>query len=199
MNRPRLYLLSVTAAMLIGGLLFGQGIYIYAKAQLAQVLLKSAWQETQLTQHETKPWPWADTWPVARMLVPAHGIDLIILAGDTGRTLAFGPGHRPGTANPGAAGNSIISAHRDTHFKFIKDLAAGDEIVIENQLGVRKHFIVNTADIIDARTTKLAVDYEEAVLTLVTCYPFDALIPGGPLRYVVFATQTQDFVNGVLI
>ena len=199
MKKPRLYFLSIIVALVTGSLFLGQGVYIYAKAQVAQMLLKSAWQETQLTRQHIKPWPWADTWPIARMMVPAHQVDLVILAGDTGRTLAFAPGHRFGTPTPGAVGNSIVSAHRDTHFKFIKELNIGDEIVIENQLGVTKRFIVNSTDIIDSRTTELAIDYDQAVLTLVTCYPFESITVGGPLRYVVFATETEDFTNGVMI
>jgi sortase A len=28
-------------------------------------------------------------------------------------------------------------------------------------------------------------------LILVTCYPFDAIVPGGPLRYVVYARKVE--------
>jgi hypothetical protein len=56
-----------------------------------------------------KPWPWADTWPIARLSAPRHGVDLFVLAGATGRTLAFGPGHVDGTARPGRPGCSHVS------------------------------------------------------------------------------------------
>src|SRR5205085_1880281 len=52
---------------LIGLILFGQGAYIHAKARLAQVLLERAFEKTIATGRETKPWSWADTWPVARI------------------------------------------------------------------------------------------------------------------------------------
>ncbi len=43
------------------------------------------------------------------------------------------------------------------------------------------------AEVIDARQARLAPDDGRPILSLVTCYPFDAIVPGGPLRYVVTA------------
>ena len=71
----------------------GLGAWIHAKAMLAQSLLETAWSETLRTGKEVKPWPWADTWPVARLTVPRLGIRRIVLAGASGSSLAFGPGH----------------------------------------------------------------------------------------------------------
>ena len=78
---------------LLGLILFGQGAYIHAKALLAQVLLQRAFDETIATGHPTKPWSWADTWPVARIEVKRIGASAIVLAGSSGQALAFGPGH----------------------------------------------------------------------------------------------------------
>lgn len=199
MNRPRLYFIMVALSVALGGWLLGQGLYIYAKGQLAQYLLVSAWQESQRTQQAIKPWPWADTWPVARMKVPAYNVDLIVLAGDTGRTLAFGPGYRLGTVMPGDTGNSIISAHRDTHFHFLKQLKIGDELVIENRQGEEKHFVINSSHIIDARDSRIAIEFDQPMLTLVTCFPFDSITSGGPLRFVVIATEVDKAPDGIMI
>ncbi len=192
MKRPRLSLIVIIISIVTGGWQFGQGLYIYAKAELAQYLLASAWQQTKQNKHAIKPWPWADMWPVARLEVPAHNVNLIVLAGDSGRTLAFGPGHRFGSAAPGDIGNSIISAHRDTHFEFLKHLAAGDEIVIENQLGSKTYFTVSGIQVVDSRDARIPIDYDNAALTLITCFPFDTLTTGGPLRYIVVAVKTTN-------
>ena len=168
-----------------------EGAYIYAKAQLAQYLLLNAWQETKLTKHAVKPWSWADTWPVAKLEVSAHNVELIVLAGDTGRTLAFGPGYNLASVKPGDTGNSIISAHRDTHFEFLRHLKLRDKIIIENQQGNKKIFTVSKIQIVDSRNTSIVTGGDIATLTLVTCYPFDALQAGGPLRYVVEADEVQ--------
>jgi sortase A len=68
-------LLAVASAIHLG-----QGAYIYAKAQLAQVLLERAWQRALAGEAAPKPWPWADTWPVARLEAPALGVDLFVCA-----------------------------------------------------------------------------------------------------------------------
>lgn len=194
--RPRLFLTVIATLLLVGGIFFGHGIYIYVKADVAQILLNNAWHKTILSRHAVKPWPWADTWPIARLWVPAQQVDMIVLAGDTGRTLAFGPGYHFGSALPGEDGNSIISAHRDTHFHFLKNIHIGDEIFVENYLGQKKRYIVSQAEIIDSRTTHLTADSDQAALTLVTCYPFDAVIPGGPQRYIVFASEADKKISG---
>jgi sortase A len=166
---------------------FGHGVYIFAKAQLAQVLLHRAWDRQRDTGSAVKPWPWADTHPIARILVPAHEADILVLAGASGRTLAFGPGHLDGSAQPGDPGNAVITAHRDTHFRFLKDIALGDELLVERSDGGTRHFRVRASFVADYRELQLPRDTAVPTLTLVTCYPFDALNPGGPLRYVVVA------------
>ena len=170
---------------------FGQAAYIHAKALLAQYLLRDAWQHTLNGQRQVKPWPWADTWPVARMRVPAHEIDLIVLAGDGGRTLAFGPGYRFGTAEIGAPGNTMISAHRDTHFEFLKDITAGESIYVQLKNGKSKHYRIVSTEIVDENTAVIRTNDQHSSLTLVTCYPFDAVVPGGPLRYIVVAEEQR--------
>src|SRR5438046_6431412 len=92
-----------------GLVLFGQGAYIHAKALLAQVLLDRAFTETITTGRDVKPWSWADTWPVARIEVKRIGASAIVLAGSSGQTLAFGPGHielTPDAGDRGVAGYS---------------------------------------------------------------------------------------------
>ena len=199
MNRSRLSIFIIAISIIIGGWQFGHGVYIYAKAELAQYLLANAWEESQQTHRPVKPWPWADTWPIARLQVPKHKVDLIVLAGDSGRTLAFGPGHNFGSALPGNVGNSIISAHRDTHFEFLQYIAAGDEIIIENQQGIKKHFTVSNTHVIDSRDAYIPVDYDNAALTLVTCFPFNSMTSGGPLRFAVVAVESDKYLPGQLI
>jgi sortase A len=166
---------------------FGNGLYIYAKAQVAQVLLHAAWARTQVSGAPFKPWPWADTHPLARLMAPAHDADLLVLSGASGRTLAFGPGHLDGSANPGEMGNSVITGHRDTHFRFLQDVAAGESLVLEERNGTRRYFHVRRTYVADFRALDIPRDTPTPTLTLVTCYPFDAINPGGPLRYVVVA------------
>lgn len=184
----RLLFLAVLA--LAAGFL-AAGSRIWLKAQLAQFLLRRAWAETQATGRPVKPWPWADTWPVARLSAPGHGVDLVVLAGASGRTMAFGPGHVDGTAAPGAAGNTVLTGHRDTQFRFLRDLAPGDAIGLVGSDGRLSRYTVVDTLVLDAGATWVLAETGEARLTLVTCFPFDTLVPGGPLRYVVRAVRQE--------
>jgi sortase A len=187
----RLVVIGCIAALAVGGAVaFGHGLYIHAKAWLAQVLLRAAWQEAQASGGDVKPWPWADTYPVARLSVPALGADVLVLAGASGRTLAFGPGHLDGSARPGDSGNAIVTAHRDTHFRFLRAVGAGHEVVVERADGTQRRFRVRRSYVADYRALRLPRDADVPTLTLVTCFPFDAVDPGGPLRYVVVAEAT---------
>jgi len=164
--------------------------YLHAKAWLAQHLLASAWQHALASGVPQRPWPWADTHPVARLQVPAHGIDQVVLAGDSGRTLAFGPGWAESSARPGGSGTAVISGHRDTHFAFLRGLAIGDAISLQGTAGGAIYRVVETR-IADATKETLQPGGDDALL-LVTCWPFDAVVPGGPLRYVVRAERVDD-------
>lgn len=181
--------LVVACLLCFGFWQFGQGAYIPAKAWLAQELLQRAWLRAGRDVERPAPWPWADTWPVARLSAKEGDIDLIVLAGGSGRTLAFGPGHLSASAMPGETGNAIIAGHRDTHFQFLADLHAGETLWIESPGGQRYRYEVVSTDIVDSRKGSLLLDADAAMLSLVTCYPFDARQAGGALRYVVTARK----------
>jgi sortase A len=181
------------AAMLLalaGLVLFGQGITIHAKALVAQVLLRRAFAETIASGHPVKPWSWANTWPVARIEVKRLDASAIALAGSSGQALAFGPGHVELTPDAGERGVAVYAAHRDTHFRFLKDVAIGDEIVITRSDGRVFRYRADGASVVrfDASgIDPLADGYE---LALSTCWPFDAVTPG-PERYVLHATMIE--------
>jgi len=183
--RRGIYTIAVGVLLAVGLWQLGHGVAITTKATLAQYLLRRAWGRTLAGESPVKPWPWADTWPVARLRVPGHGVDLIVLAGASGRTLAFGPGLVAGTATPGEPGVAVVTAHRDTHFSFLQRLKAGDTIVVETRGRPAVHFVAEEAFVIDGRTAVIGDGDGSARLVLLTCYPFEALRPGGPLRYAV--------------
>lgn len=177
----------VACLLCLGFWNLGSGAYIPAKAWVAQELLQVAWARAAGGADRPAPWPWADTYPVARMLSPTRAVDLIVLAGGSGRTLAFGPGHLSASALPGEIGNTIIAGHRDTHFGFLKDVEKGERFHLEAANGTGHVYEVIGTAIVDSRKGNLVLDTEAAMLTLVTCYPFDARAPGSPLRYIVTA------------
>ena len=186
------FLLALAASLFAAGAWqVGGGVYIHAKALLAQQLLSIAWADTQAGERQARPWAWADTWPVARLRIDRLGVDHIVLAGATGPSLAFGPGHMDGTAAPGDEGVSIVGGHRDTHFRFLQDLIPGDEIVVERPDGTIRTYRVRETQVVHKDLARIA-QTQKPVLVLSTCWPFDAIVPGGPMRYLVAAEGVEE-------
>ncbi len=194
-SRRRVRLRLLACALAAAGLVpLGHAAFLHAKAALAQVLLERAWRQAQVDGSAPRPWPWADTAPVARLRAPRLGIERIVLEGDSGRTLAFGPGHSPSSAAPGTHGVTVLSAHRDTHFAFLRDLASGDHIALDTPRGTR-HYRIDDLRVFDVRDGQAHIAHDRDGLVLVTCFPFDALVPGGPLRYVVSAVADEPAIE----
>lgn len=192
-----------------------QAMWIHAKATLAQHLIQRSWQQSlsaaSIAELEAasaevavgaaelvarKPWPWADTWPVARLQYTgiAEPQDLYVLAGAQGNSLAFGPGHMHGSVLPGTEGVSIIGGHRDTHFAFLEQVAQGDVFTVTPAQGATRHYIVTATQVADSLSEPLLAMPYASQLLLVTCYPFDAITPGS-LRYVVTAELIQELAQ----
>ena len=118
------------------GLLGGQA-WLYAKAQVAKVLISRSFSEYLKAGKPCPPWSWADLHPIARMEVPRLAVERFVLSGASGSSMAFGPGHMDGTALPGEKGNCVLSGHRDTWFAFLEDLEPGDELRLQALSGIR--------------------------------------------------------------
>ncbi|ABS63908.1 sortase family protein [Parvibaculum lavamentivorans DS-1] len=168
----------------------GHGLYINAKAQLAQVLLERAWQMTLADGKPHKAWPWADTWPVAKLEIPSLGLTQIVLSNASGEALAFGPGHLVGSPQPGRGGMTVIAGHRDTHFSFLSGLKNDDHVIVSTADGVSHRYIVGQSEILDSGLVRID-PFSRPGIAFVTCYPFDSK-EQGPLRYVVFASPAPD-------
>lgn len=170
--------------MLASAVLLAQALWVPAKAELAQWLLERRWAQARADGVSRPPWPWADTHAVARLTRGIDGRSQIVLAGDNGRTLAFGPGWNEASAAPMARGTVVISAHRDTHFAWLRGIEDGERIELE---GVQAHrrYTLRSRSVVDVRWQALALDTDEDQLLLVTCWPFDAVDAGGPLRLVL--------------
>lgn len=183
---PRVHRIAIAVFGLLACAFAAQAAWVHAKATLGQWLLVHAWQRTLAGDAQARPWPWADTWPVARLQVPGRPVDLIVLAGANGQTLAWGPGHVLHSAAPASGGNAILTGHRDTHFAFLATLEAGFEIALQGSDGEPRRYVVERSFVAHRDALKLPADGTDT-LSLVTCYPFDGLDPGTPLRFAVVA------------
>lgn len=156
--------------------------WIPAKAALGQELLERAWQARAASAEAPRPWPWADTRPVGELEIPSLGVRQLVLAGASGRNLAWGPA----AITPVRGRDVVISGHRDTHFAPLEHLSSGDTLIFRDGW-TERHYRIAWMDIVDSRHKELVTRTDQDRLTLVTCYPFDARTAGGPLRLVVTA------------
>ena len=170
-------LLAAIVVVLCGAASLGSGVAIKAKAVVAQILLEHAWSKSLAEKRVVKPWGWADVWPVAKIEVPRLHNGAIVLSGVSGEAMAFGPGLMPGPV-PGEAGLAIIAAHRDTHFRFLKDIRIGDDVSVTDARGRRHRFKIVETRIVKADRSGLEVDGGPSQIALVTCWPFDAKVRG---------------------
>ena len=184
--------LLVAGLVLVGSQQVVDAALIKSKAELAQVLIEKAWASTLASGESVRPWPWADTWPVARLSIPSRQVDLHVLHGARGNALAFGPGYEAASAAPGEAGLVVIAGHRDTHFSFIGQLAINARLSLQARDGRWRHYRVSSLEVVDSESAQPPSAEERDGLLLLTCYPLDAIRPGGSLRYLAFAAPDKD-------
>jgi sortase A len=192
------YYLSLLC-MLIALSCFAQGGYLLIKANFSQYLLEKSWQQSVANNFKiesiTKPWPWADVHPIAKLSFERLDISQIVMNNDSGQALAFGPGL---TFANVSASVFVISAHNDTHFSILSKLKLNDRITLTLKSGQTQVFKVDNIKILDIKTDQLAVINDEdndepsvhvfpkiKELVLVTCYPFAGVSADSTLRYMV--------------
>ena len=177
-----LAMLLVATGLAIGA----GGLMVPAKAALAQILLDRAFTRSLAAGRPIRPWGWADMAPVARLKVERLGVGTIILSGGSGQAMAFGPTQLLPGGGDAAAPVTVLAAHRDTHFAFVKDLKQGDRLDLEHVDG--RHVRYRITGFQTLRWDEFAIPSAPArpLLALTTCYPFDAMTQG-PWRRIVWA------------
>ncbi|MBB5573234.1 MULTISPECIES: class GN sortase [Rhizobium] len=185
----KLALAGIIVLAMTGLSFLGNGLDMKAKAELAQVLLKRAFA-AELRGEDAKPWPWADFTTEAEVRAPRIGAEAIVLAGASGQALAFGPGWLTNTPQPGEEGTAVIAAHRDTHFRWLKDVKPGDLIEVTRHDGKVLTFRAGQGRVAPWDKNGIDPATPGRHLALATCWPFDA-ITRGPLRYIVDAELVE--------
>lgn len=185
-TRLRIVAWSACALLVLAGAAqAATAAWIPAKAVLAQILLEHAFDRSLASHSSQKPWPWADMAPLSRLVAPRLGEDAIVLSGASGQALAFGPTQIPTPPNSGV---TLLAAHRDTHFTFIRDLKVGDELISQDITGLPKRYRIERFDTVRWDQFAIPGNGTGEWLVLATCYPFDAQT-SGPLRRIVWARR----------
>lgn len=124
---------------------------------------------------------------VGRIRIPSARIAAVVAEGLEARTLMRAVGHVAGSAFPGEHGNVALAGHRDQHFRGLGRVRQGDTIHVETPDGAFRYRVDRTLVVPPSRVDLIAPTRTPS-LTLVTCYPFEAL-GNAPARFVVRARQ----------
>ena len=182
LRQPRRQLLS--QLFVIAGLgLLTYVLIQYASMYAGQKQLQQRWAQQNSSSPASTPAASDDG--LTRLSIPRISLDAVIVEGISYRKLAIAPGHIPGTPLPGEAGNSVISAHRDTFFRHIYELKKGDDVIVR-RLGKVYTFTVTGKKITNPDDVSVMRPTTESQLTLITCYPTYYIGPA-PERLVIFA------------
>jgi sortase A len=122
---------------------------------------------------------------LAKLIIPRLDTQLYVVEGDGPKELRRGPGHLTGSAMPGDEGNCVIAGHRDTHFRVLKDIRQGDDIVLQTKSG-QYLYRVRSIKVVSPDYTEPLKPTRDAELNLITCYPF-FYVGSAPKRFVVEA------------
>jgi sortase A len=127
---------------------------------------------------------------IGRVEIPRVGVFAIVREGDDSGTLRHAVGHIPDTALPGEPGNAGLAGHRDTFFRGLKGVRAGDRITLTTTNGVLEYTVGYTS-VVDPDDVSVLGPTSRQTLTLVTCYPFN-YIGSAPRRFIVHAELSED-------
>jgi sortase A len=190
--RSRLLAASIWILVATGSFLFSSGLLAFWESRHAQNQIASQWGEAPSAEaFDSGDVPEGS--PVAKLSIPRLDAVFYVVEGTDAQSLKRGPGHLEGTALPGQGGNCVIAGHRDTHFRVLKDIRDGDEIVLERN-GHEFRYRVDGSQIVWPTNTKSLQPTSDAVLNLITCYPFYYL-GSAPKRFIVHAALKSDSLS----
>jgi sortase A len=175
-------------------------VLLFCVYELKVTSIYTEQQQSELEKRLTRTWaaapaaPAASGKPVAeaipalgaafaRIYLPTlgRGQEHVVVQGVGKQDLKKGPGHYPGTAEPGAIGNLVISGHRTTYgapFNRLDELHVGDPIVLETRDFFYTYLVTGTTVVqptalgeTDPVPNRPGVRPTQRILTLTTCNP----------------------------
>jgi len=202
--RAKLFAVCVWILVASGTFLFTSGLLDYWESRSAQSQMAQEWQDSEESpsaapvRHTPEASASQDKEPklprskrfhaggtVAKLSIPRLETQLYVVEGTDDSDLERGPGHLTGSVMPGAEGNCVIAGHRDTHFSVLKHIQDGDEIDLERG-GHKYRYRVDGLQVVTPDNTASLQPTKDAVLHLITCYPFH-YVGSAPKRFIVHA------------
>ena len=156
---------------------------------LAQPVDTSLWSPARIARFkEVSKMKFADA-AIATVRIPRLGLEARVFHGSDDLTLDRGLGWIPYTARPGSTGNIGIAGHRDSFFRALKDITLDDRIELRTGNQVRT-YRVSSMTVVKPSQVEVLAPTSDAVLTLVTCYPFYSR-GEAPNRMIVRSVEDQ--------
>ena len=109
-----------------------------------------------------------------RIVIPSIAVDHPVVEGDDWEALKRGVGHIPWSANPGQAGNCILTAHNDIFgeiFRRLPEAKLGDEVFVHSGIQVHR-YVVKATRIVEPTQVELMYPTNDPYLTLISSYPY---------------------------
>lgn len=126
----------------------------------------------------------------ADLVIPKLSLRLPVVEGTGEKELSKGIGHYPESVFPGERDNAVLAGHRESRFRDIGKLKEGDTLIVATRDEGTFVFTVRKMWVTDKEDRTVIVPHDEAVLTLVTCYPFH-YVGAAPKRYIVQAVLSE--------
>jgi sortase A len=196
----------IIGSSLILGLFIGAGLWQLAKNTelsdwITQNLMHTAWLRTQASGEKTKPWPWAELWPIARLTVPHLNTEHIVLEQGKRQVIpSIGLSYLKSSVLPGEVGNTVLGVHPSLYFSFLSALKPNDILVLESPRTGKWHYRVYDTRIVNKSDTDLLEPGLKRRLILVACYRCkeeQVESQQNSLRYVVIAEEDDRLSNGL--
>lgn len=174
---------------LFGIVALGYAVLTWADAAYEQAQGNQALDRLIRSGHALSDGAAAEGSLVGRIEIPRVGLSAVIFEGSSNGTLRRGVGHLTSSPLPGKPGNVVLAGHRDSFFRPLRSIRAGDTIALTTPQSVSRYVVVST-DIVDPEQTEVLKSIPGIDLTLITCYPFGYL-GNAPERYIVRGRTIQ--------
>lgn len=181
-NRTKLGLFFILVGMLM--ILYVSTSYTKVESITRQPSFHQGKQRVLSKLHQAKPGE-----KIAAIIIPNQNKRIPVYEGTSAEILKKGAGHYQKSALPGENNNVILSGHRDTFFRFLKDLEKNDSLILETTEKEYEYKITKFS-VVSSKDKTILTPKPRPVLTLTTCYPF-SFIGNAPKRYIVTAELTQ--------
>lgn len=179
------FLLAVGAAAL------GYVGYVFADSKAYQVVEKEIFAQAVVTEN---PRALREGDVIGEIQVPRLGLDSMVVQGDSSKNLRRAVAHISNSPLPGEWGNVALAGHRDTFFRPLRDIRAGDEIRFKTAAGTFE-YRVQSIEIVGPRDTEVLQPSSGRDLTLITCFPF-SFVGRAPRRFIVRAREVGRVTPG---